>query len=74
MSDIRFVAKSGHSVDGAIVCQRFFETASTSGMKPDHASAVWHDAMHGDTLARGLIEDMCDIEIVSSSVGFGFIR
>jgi len=52
-------------VDGSIICQRFFAVATTSGIRPDHASAVWHDAMHGDPLARELIEEMCDIEIVS---------
>jgi len=72
MSEIRFIAKGGQSVDGAIVCQRFFEVAITSGLKPDHASAVWHDAMHGDALARELVEDMCEIEILSSNAGFGF--
>ena len=40
MSEIRFIAKGGQSVDGAIVCQRFFEVAITSGLKPDHASRV----------------------------------
>ena len=74
MSDIRFVGKGGRSVDGATVCQRFFEAAKTSGIKPDHASAVWHDAMHGDNLARDLIEDMCDIEIVSGNAGFGSLE
>ena len=59
-------------MDGAIVCQRFFEVAITSGLKADHASAVWHDAMHGDALARELVEDMCEIEILSSNAGFGF--
>ena len=74
MTDICFVAKGGQSVEGAIVCHRFFELAISSGMNPDHASAVWHDAMHGDALARELIEDMCEIEIVSSNAGFGFLE
>lgn len=52
-------------MDGSIICQRFFAAATASGIKPDHASAVWHDAMHGDPPARELIEEMCDIEIVS---------
>jgi hypothetical protein len=43
-------------------------------MSPDHAIAVWHDAMHGDALARELIEDMCEIKIVSSDAGFGFLE
>jgi hypothetical protein len=33
---------------------------------------VWHDAMRGDGLARDLIEDLCEIEIVSDNAGFGF--
>ena len=37
-----------------------------------YASAVWHDAMRGDPLARELIEDLCEIEIVSNNAGFGF--
>ena len=65
MTDIRFAKKGGQSVDGSIICQRFFAAATASGIKPDHASAVWHDAMHGDPPARELIEEMCDIEIVN---------
>jgi hypothetical protein len=65
MTDIRFAKKGGQRVDGSIICQRFFAAATASGIKPDHASAVWHDAMHGDPPARELIEEMCDIEIVS---------
>ena len=62
---VPFAEKGSQSVDGAIICQRFFAVATAAGIKPDHASAVWHDAMHGDPLARELIEEMCDIEIVS---------
>lgn len=72
MSNIRFIRKDGQSVDGAVVCQRFFDAAVKSGVKPNYASAVWHDAMHGDPLARELIEELCEIEIVSSTAGVGF--
>ena len=57
MSDIRFIRKDGQSVGGAIVCQQFFDAAEKSGLKPGYASAVWHDAIRGDPLARELIED-----------------
>ena len=72
MSDIRFIRKDGQSVGGAIVCQQFFDAAEKSGLKPGYASAVWHDAMRGDPLARELIEDLCEIEIVSNNAGFDF--
>src|SRR5436190_22485677 len=62
MSEIRFIAKGGQSVDGAIVCQRFFEVAITSGLKPDHASAVWHDAMHGDAVVDPIKPDTQRVE------------
>ena len=71
MAEIRFIRKDGERVDGSIVCQHFFEVAVNSGITLDHASAVWHDAIRGDPLARDLVEDLCNIEIVSSSAGFG---
>ena len=74
MSDLRFISKAGRIVEGSTVCTRFFELAVAAGGKLDYASAVWHDAMHGDPLARELIEDMCDIRIVSSDAGFGFLE
>ena len=74
MSDIRFIRKDGQSVEGSIVRRRFFESAYRSGINPDRASAVWQAALRGDPYARDVLEELCDVEIVSSDAGFGFLK
>jgi hypothetical protein len=73
MADIRFINKNGTSVDIAVVRKRFFDSAIRSGVHPDRASAIWEGAMRGEPRALDVIEDVCDIEIVSSTAGFGFL-
>jgi hypothetical protein len=74
MSDFRFIQQDGHSVDRDIIRQRFFESAVRSGVHPDRASAMWQAAMRGERRALEVIEDVCDIEAVSSTAGFGFLK
>ena len=73
MADIRFINKNGTSVDIAVVRKRFFDSAIRSAVHPDRASAIWEGAMRGKPRALYVIEDVCDIEIVSSTAGFGFL-
>jgi len=74
MTDIRFIQQDGQSVDADIIRQRFFDSAVRSGVYPDRASAIWQAAMRGERRALNIIEDVCDIEIVSADVGFGFLE
>jgi hypothetical protein len=73
MADIRFIRKDGQSVDTAIVRKCFFESALDAGVGPERASRIWNHAMFGDAYARQVIEELCDIEIVDSDTGFGFL-
>jgi hypothetical protein len=73
MTDIRFIRKDGQSVAIAIVRQRFFEAAADAEINPLYASRMLYDALHGDAYARELVERLCDIEIVDSDTGFGFL-
>jgi hypothetical protein len=73
MTDIRFIRKDGQSVAIAIVRKRFFEAVADAKINLLYASRVWYDAMHGDSYARELVERSCDIEIVDSDTGFGFL-
>ena len=73
MTDIRFIQKDGQSVDIVSVRKRFFESAADSEMDPKRASYLWDAAMFGDTHARKLIEELCEIQLVRSDAGFGFL-
>ena len=73
MADIRFIRKDGQSVATAIVRKRFFESAVAGGVHPDRASRIWQHAMFGDPYARQIVEELCEIEIVDSDTGFGFL-
>ena len=53
--------------------KHFFEAAADAEINPLYASRMWHDALLGDVLARKLVERLCDIEIVDSDTGFGFL-
>ena len=73
MTDIRFITKTGTSVDIATVRKRFFDSVAHAGIYPDSAGAVWSDAiLHGNVRARALIEQLCEISLVDSDTGFGF--
>jgi hypothetical protein len=74
MAGIRFVRKDGQSVDMAIIRKRFFESALDSGSSPERASRIWNHAVFGDTFARRVIEELCEIEIVAADAGFGFLE
>jgi len=74
MPDVRFISKDGHSVDGAIVRKLFFECAIRAGLISDHASAIWRDAVQGDSYSRQLIKRLCDIKIVDADNRFGFLK
>jgi hypothetical protein len=74
MSDIRFIRKDGQSVDIATVRERFFESAVDAEVNPKRASYLWDAAMFGDTHARKLIEELCEIQLVRSDAGFGFLE
>jgi hypothetical protein len=73
MADIRFIRKDGQSVATAIVRKRFFESAVADGVGPERASRIWQHAMFGDPYARQIVEELCEIEIVDSDTGFGFL-
>jgi hypothetical protein len=73
MADIRFINKNGTSVAIAVVRKRFFEAVADAEMNPLYASRMWQDALHGDADARQLVEQLCQIEIVDSDTGFGFL-
>jgi hypothetical protein len=74
MTDIRFIRKDGQSVAHDDIRQRFLESAARSGVTEARATAVWRAAMRGERRALEVIEDVCDIEIVSSNAGFGFLE
>jgi hypothetical protein len=74
MTDIRFIRKDGESVAVAIVRKRFFAAIADREINLLYASRMWHDALLGDVLARKLVERLCDIEIVDSDTGFGFLE
>ena len=74
MTDIRFIRKDGESVAVAIVRKRFFEAIADREINLLYANRIWHDALHGDVLARKLAERLCDIEILDSDTGFGFLE
>lgn len=71
---IRFIRQDGQSVDPDIIHDRFFESAARSGVSPVRANAVWEAAMRGDTRAWDVIEEVCNVEIVDSNAGFGFLE
>ena len=73
MSDFRFIQKDGQSVDIPTVRKRFFESAADAEVDPNRARYLWDAAMFGDTHARKLIEELCEIQVVSSDAGFGFL-
>ena len=74
MSDFRFIKKDGQSVDIATVRKRFFESAADAEVDPRRARYLWDAAMFGDTHARMLIEELCNIQLVRSDAGFGFLQ
>jgi len=74
MRDIRFIRKDGQSVDIATLRKRFFELAADAEVDPDRARYLWDAAMFGDTPARKLIEELCEIQLVRSDAGFGFLQ
>jgi predicted hydrolase (HD superfamily) len=71
---VRYIQKDGQSIDVASVRRRFFETALAAGVGPDKACGVWNDAIFGDRYARQLIEKLCEIQIVATDAGFGFLE
>ena len=73
MNDIRFIRKDGESVAVAIVRKRFFEAVADREINLLYANRIWHDVLLGDARARKLVERLCDIEIVDSDTGFGFL-
>jgi hypothetical protein len=74
MTDIRFIEKHGQSVGLATMRKRFFESAADAEVDPKRASFLWDAAMFGNTHARKLIEDLCEIQLVRSDAGFGFLQ
>ena len=74
MTGIRFIRKDGQCVDMEIVRKHFFESALDSGSSPERASRIWNHATFGDPFARGVIEELCEIEIVAADAGFGFLE
>jgi hypothetical protein len=70
---VRYIQKDGQSIDVVSVRRRFFETALAAG-GPDKACGVWNDAIFGDRYARQLIEKLCEIQIVATDAGFGFLE
>jgi hypothetical protein len=74
MTEIRFIQKDGQSVDIATVRKRFFESAADAQFDPERAIYLWDAAMFGDTHARKLIEELCEIQLVRSDAGFGFLQ
>ena len=74
MSDFRFIQEDGRSIDFATVRKRFFDSAADAEVDPKRASYLWDAAMFGDTHARKLIEELCNIQFVRSDAGFGFLQ
>lgn len=74
MADVRFIRKDGQRVDTAIVRKQFFESAIAANASPERICRIWNAAIFGDPSARDVIEDVCDIGIVDSDVGFGFLE
>jgi hypothetical protein len=74
MTDVRFIRKDGQSVDTAVVRKHFFESVLEYGASPARVTQIWNDAIFGDQQARGLIEDICEIDIVDADAGFGFLE
>jgi hypothetical protein len=74
MTDIRFIQKDGQSIDLATVRKRFFESAADAEADHKRASYLWDAAMFGDTHARKLIEELCEIQFVTADAGFGFLQ
>ena len=74
MRDIRLIRKDGQSADPDDIRQRFLESAARSGVNEARATALWQAAMRGERCALEVIQDVCDIEIISSNAGFGFSR
>ena len=72
MSEICFIRKDGQSVDIAAVRERFFGSAADAEVDPKRASYLWDAAMFGDTRARKLIEELCQISLVSPMPVSGF--
>jgi hypothetical protein len=74
MTDIRFIQQDGQSIDIATLRKRFFESAADAEVDPKRARYLWDAAMFGDTYARKLIEELCNIQLVRSDAGFGFLE
>jgi hypothetical protein len=74
MTGIRFIQKDGQSVDPDTIRQHFFECAVRSGVHLDRATVIWQAAIRGDTRAWDIVEQVCNVEIVGSDAGFGFLE
>lgn len=73
MTEIRFIQKDGQSVDLATVRERFFESV-TGKVNSQRATHIWKVAMLGDTYARNMVEELCEIQFVRADAGFGFLQ
>jgi hypothetical protein len=74
MDKVRFIQKDCQTVDAAIVRRRFFEAAIAANVHSDSACRIWNNAIFGDSRARRLVENHCEIEIVAADAGFGFLE